>query len=95
MKRRHPPAEDADEDAAPPDLAVRPMDRRRVREIRQWLEGSRPDSPTQEELRDFLAWVAQEIEWHLARHQSIEDLLVLLNAARAELGGAGDPDTRG
>ena len=87
MKRRPLPAEDEDGEA-PPDSAVRPMDRRRVREIRQWLEGSRPDAPTREELTDFLAWVAQEIEGHLARHQSIEDLLVLLNEARVELRAA-------
>ena len=83
MKPRLPPAGDEDDDP-PADAALRPLDRRRIREIRHWLEGTRSDAPTREELRDFLAWVAQEIEWRLSRHQSVEDLLGLLNAGRAE-----------
>ena len=70
-----------------PDLSAmfRPIDLRRVREIRRWLEGKRPDAPTPRELREFLDWVGAEIEWALSRHQATEDLIFLLNAAREEL----------
>ena len=75
--------------------AFRPMDRRRLKEIRAWLEGTRPDAPTAAELDEFLTWVALEIEWHLARHQPVQDLLALLNAAREQRrvleSGASDP----
>ena len=67
----------------------RPMDHRRIREIRHWLEGNRPDAPTVEELREFVAWVSQEIEFALARHHPICDLVGFLNAARQELRRAG------
>lgn len=80
------PGEPEEEEAPEPGLPLfRPIDRRRIREIRHWLEGTRPDAPTREELQEFLDWVAAEIEWHLSRHQSVDDLLVLLNEARAEL----------
>ena len=74
-----------EEEEGPPAAALRPLDRRRIREIRHWLEGDRPDAPTREELRDCVDWVYQEIESALARHQPTDDLLVLLNAAREEL----------
>jgi hypothetical protein len=74
-----------DEDGEPLDALFRPLDRRRLREIRQWLEGTRPDAPTLEELREYVSWVSGEIERALARHQPTQDLLVLLNASRGQL----------
>ena len=81
-KRREAPADDGAE--PPPSEALRPLDRRRIREIRAWLEGSRPDAPTRRELEEFVAWVSLGIESALARHQPVQDLLGLLNAARAQ-----------
>jgi hypothetical protein len=62
-----------------------PLDPRRLREIRKWLEGSRPDDPTAEEIREFEAWVGDALERALARNAPTRDLLELLNAAREEL----------
>ena len=64
---------------------VRALDIRRIRQIRAWLEGTREDSPTREELREFVSWVSGEIEFALARHQPTRDLIGFLNAAREEL----------
>lgn len=76
-------SDDPDEGDAPPfDALFRPLDRRRIREIRKWLEGTREDAPTGAELREFEAWVSGEIEFSLSRHQPTRDLLALLNAAR-------------
>lgn len=61
-----------------------PLDPRRLREIRKWLEGSRPDDPTAGEIREFEAWVGDALERALARNGPTRDLLVLLNAAREE-----------
>ncbi|MCK6480081.1 MAG: hypothetical protein HUU06_12490 [Planctomycetaceae bacterium] len=74
-----------------PVLDVRPIDRRRIKEIRQWLDGTREDAPTEKELREFLDWVYAEIEWSLARHQPTTELLACLNAAREELARAAAP----
>jgi hypothetical protein len=82
----NPRAEDPGEDDGEPlDALFRPLDRRRLREIRQWLEGARPEAPSLEELREYVAWVSGEIERALARHQPTHDLLLLLNAARGQL----------
>lgn len=89
---------DGDEEADAPEVAAlfRPLDRRRIREIRSWLEGKRLDAPTPQELREFLDWVAQEIEGALSRRQSTADLIVLLNAGREELREAeGHPSSEG
>ncbi len=83
MKPRGVPPED--DDAPAVEDRFRPLDPRRIREIRKWLEGSRPDAPTLAELRDFVSWVSGEIEFALARHQPTRDLLVLLNAARGQV----------
>lgn len=80
----HPP--DPGDDAPPP-LDLRPLDRRRIREIRHWLEGKREDAPTERELRDFLDWVHAEIEWSLAHRRPTTELLGYLNAVRGELKG--------
>lgn len=83
--------DDPDEGDAPPlDALFRPLDRRRIGQIRKWLEGTRVDAPTGEELREFEAWVSGEIEWALSRRQPTRDLIGLLNAAREvrESGGA-------
>ena len=64
---------------------VRALDIRRIRQIRAWLEGTREDAPTREELREFVSWVSLEIESALARHQPTRDLIGFLNAAREEL----------
>ena len=69
----------------PHDPLVRPMDLRRLRQIRAWLEGTREDAPTREELREFVSWVSGEIESALVRHQPTRDLIGFLNAAREEL----------
>lgn len=61
------------------------MDRRRLREIGRWLEGSRPDAPSEAELRAYEEWIGGEIEDRLARRQGVSELLVLLNAAREAL----------
>ena len=75
-----------DPESAPEIEAMfRPIDLRRIREIRRWLEGKRPDAPTRQEMLEFLDWVGAEIEWALSRHQSTEDLVFLLNAAREEV----------
>ncbi|HEU4395871.1 MAG TPA: hypothetical protein VFS92_09915 [Planctomycetota bacterium] len=66
---------------------VRALDIRRIRQIRAWLEGTRKDAPTREELREFVNWVSGEIEFALARHQPTRDLIGFLNAAREELHG--------
>ncbi len=80
------PRADEPDDDAPEILArVRPLDPRRLREIRHWFEGKRPDAPTREELSDFVDWLYQEIESALARRRPTDDLLVLLNASREEL----------
>ena len=90
------PRDPEEEEAAEPGLPqFRPIDRRRIREIRHWLEGTCPDAPTREELQEFLDWVAAEIEWHLARRQSVDDLLLLLNAAREEAMKAAEGQSRG
>jgi len=68
---------------------VRALDIRRIRQIRAWLEGTREDSPTREELREFVSWVSGEIEFALARHQPTRDLIGFLNAAREELHARG------
>ena len=70
------------------DPIVRPLDIRRVRQIRAWLEGTREDDPTREELHEFETWVSLEIESALARHQPTRDLIGLLNAVREELRSA-------
>lgn len=80
--RRDAPEEDEGE---PVEALFRPLDRRRIREIQKWLDGSRPDSPTRGELEEFVVWVSQEIEWHLARHQPVRDLIAYLNAARQQI----------
>lgn len=67
------------------DPIVHPLDVRRLRQIRAWLEGTREDDPTLDELREFATWVSLEIESALARHQPTRDLIGLLNAAREEL----------
>ena len=72
-----------------PDAIFRPLDVRRIRQIRAWLEGTREDSPTREELREFVSWVSLEIESALARHQPTRDLIGFLNAAREELHALG------
>lgn len=76
----------------------RPLDPRRIREIRKWIEGSRPDAPTPAELREFISWVSGEIEFALSRHQPTRDLLFLLNAAREQIhgqeGGAPESDLK-
>jgi hypothetical protein len=77
------PAEDGD--AEPLEALFRPLDRRRIRQIRKWLEGTRVDAPTAAELREFEAWVSGEIEFALSRHQPTRDLIALLNAARAQI----------
>jgi hypothetical protein len=74
-----------DGDAEPLEALFRPLDRRRIREIRKWLEGTREDAPTSAELREFEAWVSGEIEFALSRHQPTRDLLGLLNAVRTQL----------
>jgi hypothetical protein len=74
-----------DGDAEPLEALFRPLDRRRIRQIRKWLEGTRVDAPTAAELREFEAWVSGEIEFALSRHQPTRDLIGLLNAARAQL----------
>lgn len=71
-----------DGDAEPLEALFRPLDRRRIGQIRKWLEGTRVDAPTAAELREFEAWVSGEIEFALARHQPTRDLLGLLNAVR-------------
>jgi hypothetical protein len=68
---------------------VRPLDLRRIRQIRAWLEGTREDAPTRDELREFVSWVSLEIESALARHQPTRDLIGILNAAREELHALG------
>ena len=68
---------------------VRPLDIRRIRQIRAWLEGTREDAPTRDELREFVSWVSLEIESALARHQPTRDLIGFLNAAREELHAMG------
>jgi len=68
-----------------PEALFRPLDVRRLRQIRAWLEGTRSDAPTREELREFVSWVSGEIEIALARHQPTRDLIGFLNAARGEL----------
>jgi hypothetical protein len=68
-----------------PDATFRPLDLRRIRQIRAWLEGTRKDAPTREELHEFVNWVSGEIEFALARHQPTRDLIGFLNAAREEL----------
>jgi len=80
-----------DGDAEPLEALFRPLDPRRIRQIRKWLEGTRVDAPTAAELREFEAWVSGEIEFALSRHQPTRDLLGLLNAAREkrESGEAG------
>ncbi len=76
--------DEADEGDAPPlEPLFRPLDRRRIGQIRKWLEGTRVDAPTDAELREFEAWVSGEIEFALSRHQPTRDLLGLLNAARS------------
>lgn len=80
-----PGAPDDEEDDAPPPLDLRPLDLRRIKQIRHWLEGKRTDEPTERELREFVDWVCAEIEWRLARRQSTDELLAWLNAAREEL----------
>ena len=77
--------EAGDAQAAPLEALFRPLDRRRIRQIRRWLEGTRPDAPTTEELGEFVAWVSGEIESALARRQPTHDLLLVLNAAREQL----------
>ena len=72
-----------------PDALFRPLDARRIRQIRAWLEGTRKDAPTREELREFVSWVSGEIEFALARHQPTRDLIGFLNAAREELHARG------
>ena len=89
MKRTRAVSPEGEPGTVPPS-AYRPLDLRRIREIRHWLEGNRPDAPTVDELREFTAWVSQEIEFHLARHQPVRDLLDCLNAARTELRAAGE-----
>src|SRR5262245_48760567 len=81
-----PAAEVASESASDStsDSTFKPLDMRRIRQIRRWFEGNRADAPTVEELREFVAWVSQEIEFALARHQPTRDLIGYLNAARAE-----------
>jgi len=64
---------------------IHPLEVRRLRQIRAWLEGTREDNPTRAELREFHSWVSLEIESALARHQPTRDLIGLLNAAREEL----------
>jgi len=77
-----------DDDVGPSlEAEFRPMDRRRLKEIRAWLEGTRPDAPTRAELDEFLTWVSLEIEWHLARHQPVQDFIGILNAAREQRKG--------
>lgn len=76
-----------DGDADPLEPLFRPLDRRRIGQIRKWLEGTRVDAPTAAELHEFEAWVSGEIEFALARHQPTRDLLGLLNAARQQLTG--------
>jgi hypothetical protein len=88
MKRDH--AAPREREAAAESL-FRPLDYRRIREIRKWFEGNRRDAPTPEELHEFIAWVSGEIEVGLARHQPVRDLVGYLNAARAELHAAGHP----
>ena len=68
---------------------VRALDIRRIRQIRAWLEGTRKDAPTREELHEFVNWVSGEIEFALARHQPTRDLIGVLNAAREELHARG------
>lgn len=83
-----PRSEDPGEDEGEPlEALFRPLDRRRIREIRQWLEGNRPEAPSLEELREYVEWVSGEIERALARHQPTQDLLLQLNAARGQLHG--------
>ena len=78
---------DDDGDGAEPlETRFKPLDRRRIREIQKWLEGARPDAPTAAELEEFETWVALEIEWCLARHQPVRELVGFLNAARAQKG---------
>jgi hypothetical protein len=74
-----------DEEAEPLETLFQPLDRRRIVQIRKWLEGTRPDAPTAAELREFEAWVSGEIEFALSRHQPTRDLLTLLNGARGQL----------
>ena len=85
--RRDAPEDGEAEDAVvePLEALFRPLDRRRIRQIRQWLEGTRPDAPTTAELREYVAWVSGEIEFALSRRQPTHDLLLALNAARAQL----------
>ena len=80
---------DAPEDGEPLEARFRPLDRRRIGQIRKWLEGTRPDAPTADELREFEAWVSGEIEFALSRHQPTRDLIALLNAARSAAEGSG------
>ena len=82
-----PDGEEEEDDDAPPPLDLRPLARRRIKEIRHWLEGKRTDDPTERELRDFLDWVCAEIEWALAHHQPTGELVGYLNAVREELRG--------
>jgi hypothetical protein len=81
-------APEADDDE-PLEPLFRPLDRRRIGQIRKWLEGTREDAPTTEELREFESWIAGEIEFALARHQPARDLLGLLNAAREQIASRG------
>lgn len=86
------PADDGD--AEPLEALFRPLDRRRIGQIRKWLEGTRVDAPTDGELREFEAWVSGEIEFALSRHQPTRDLIGLLNAARAQLAEGAPPARR-
>jgi hypothetical protein len=78
------PGEDDDEEGPVAPLLPRPLDPRRIKELRRWFEGTRDDAPTAAELAEFEAWVADSLERALARRQDTRDLLALLNAVRAE-----------
>ncbi len=86
MKRRREALPEGEEAV---ESVFKPLDIRRLREIRKWFEGNRRDAPTVEELQEFVAWVSQEIEFALARHQPVRELIAYLNSARAELHAAG------
>ena len=49
---------------------IHPLEVRRLRQIRAWLEGTREDNPTRAELREFHSWVSLEIESALARESA-------------------------
>ncbi len=82
MPGRRPPPE---RDPAAAGGVVPELDPRRCREVREWLEGSRADAPSREELVEFVAWVSARIEEGLARRADVQALLDLLNAAREEV----------